>query len=109
MDHDHDHHESLGCDKKGLMSYGNSLPDEWSDCSVHDFEKWWRTVGVACDLVQAQYPGKYESNIIHIMLQNLRFRQNMYRPDVRWLHCRLICVYIENNKLYPSNLIIQLG
>ena len=63
MDHDHDHHESLGCNKKGLMSYG-SKPDEWSDCSVRDFEKWWRTVGVACDLVQAHYPRKYGSNIV---------------------------------------------
>ena len=58
MSHDFDHDESLGCNKKGLMSYG-SRPDEWSQCSVNDFIKWWKTVGIVCDTLQVHYPSKY--------------------------------------------------
>ena len=38
MHHDFDPpHDTEGCDKKGLMSYGN-FPMEWSSCSRADFE-----------------------------------------------------------------------
>jgi len=53
-DFDPDHGGKTGpCNKAGLMSYGTTVPDKWSDCSNKDFTEWWRRVGYNC-LKQAQ-------------------------------------------------------
>merc|ERR1719242_337872 len=40
----HDHskwHKEVGCDQKGLMSYGSGIPLQWSQCSKKDFKTYY--------------------------------------------------------------------
>ena len=43
MMHDHDHDVAKGCDKQGIMSYGDNS-NKWSTCSRDDFTTHYRTV-----------------------------------------------------------------
>merc|ERR1719510_264973 len=42
MWHDHSNwHKEVGCDQKGLMSYGSGIPLQWSQCSKKDFKTYY--------------------------------------------------------------------
>ena len=36
-----DWHKKIGCDKQGIMSYGNNIPTKWSECSKKDFKAYY--------------------------------------------------------------------
>ena len=61
MDHDHDPKHKVRCNHQGLMSY-NTVPVQWSPCSIDDFKNWWRKRGQMCMKTLKTVKAKFDKN-----------------------------------------------